>query len=304
MSDAEIKSVIDAAFDDCISPSIGFSGGEAFIYFDRLCVLVEYAIDRGAFVSINTNGFWGRRQDLAERYASRMKALGVSKLVVSTDSFHTPFVSEKAVIGAIRACVTVDLEVEVQFVYAKGSERLHDFIARWADDLVNISCREIPMHPVGRAGKLGDHLQPPVRPGTPLGRCPSAIPSIAADGRVIPCCNTAGHLAELELGNVREGNIVDIFRRFHESSLFYVLWKYGPAKLRESALNHGFKDPVDGYVDQCHLCYDLFSDSRVAQALKRDARSLYETDALSDFQAQYREAQSNGMRGIDDSMVP
>ncbi|WP_433749746.1 radical SAM protein [Paenibacillus amylolyticus] len=59
MTDEQIFPIIDSAFYDCKKPKIGLSGGEAFLYFERLCNIVDYAINKGAEISINTNGFWG-----------------------------------------------------------------------------------------------------------------------------------------------------------------------------------------------------------------------------------------------------
>ena len=55
MSDETIFGIIDSTFHDCTRPFISLSGGEAFLYFDRLRAIVKYASDKGARVAVNTS---------------------------------------------------------------------------------------------------------------------------------------------------------------------------------------------------------------------------------------------------------
>jgi len=130
MTDEQYFAVVDSAFADSCSPSIGMSGGEAFLFFERLCRIVSYATGKGALVSVNTNGFWGNREARAQGYVATLKRIGLSKLVVSTDGFHSPYVREQAVINVISACIDHSLEVDLQYVYATDSSRLHEFAER------------------------------------------------------------------------------------------------------------------------------------------------------------------------------
>jgi pyruvate-formate lyase-activating enzyme len=269
LTDDDIFGFIDAAFHDCDKPKIGLSGGEAFLYYDRLCRIVRYAIDKGAQVSVNTNCSWAVDFDRAHKRLKKLKEIGLTKLVVSTDDFHKAFIDEARVAHTVRACKAVHLEVELQFVATKRTGRLADFLSRFGDDLMNVRCREIPCHPTGRAKDQIAAEDFFLQPGLPSGFCPSAILSLSAEGTYMPCCNTAGDLPTLQVGSVAE-QAVDVCRRFKSSALLHILTADGPKTLVEAAEAVGYQRK-SGYVDQCHLCHDLFSSPAIAAALKEIA---------------------------------
>ncbi len=274
MTDGEIFNLIDSAFYDCSSPSIGFSGGEAFLYYDRLCRILRYATAKGALVAVNTNGFWGKNYDDACDKIRELNEIGVKKLVVSIDEFHEKFIPTQFPINVIKACKSLHLEVELQFVSTKSSLRLSDLLNSHGDDLLNISCREIPCHPVGRAGAIPkDHLF--LNKKAPDGLCPSAIMSVSADGRLIPCCNTAGHSPELELGLVGD-DIPKINEKFQSDSLFAILRKRGPKAFYNIAVSKELIDENNNHIDQCHLCHSLFKAEGSRTILTEYADSLME----------------------------
>ena len=288
MTDEQIFSAIDSAFYDCSRPSIGLSGGEAFVFFERLVRIIDYASSKGALVSVTTNGYWAISLERAIDKIRRVKDAGLCKLVVSTDAFHKPYIPQERVINAIRACMDVHLEVELQYVSSKRTPRLYEFLKEYGSQLLNITVREIPVHPVGRAAT---EVQPEdffSKKRIPSGLCPSAIPSFSAMGDVIPCCNTAGHLPSLKLGSV-DDDLPALYDRFRASSLMSVLWGKGPAALYAAARSLGMDDLEHGYIDQCHLCHHLFSDFERGKKLWREADEIVEKELYENYMTQFRE---------------
>ena len=265
-SDEDILRLIDECCQDDPEPSIGLSGGEAFLHYDRLRKIISYASERGAKVSVNTNCFWATSLAKATTIVKEIKDIGLTKLVVSTDEFHAKYIPQERVVTAVKACKDVHLQVDLQFVSTRSTSRLSDFLAEFGDELLNISCREIPCHPVGRAGEKIRREDLFVAPGVPTGLCPSAVMSISAKGDVIPCCNTAGHLPALRIGTVTEP-LVDLHDKFRTSAVMQLLCAEGPASFLGAARSAGYEAKL-GYVDQCHLCYDLFQNCEIAAALK------------------------------------
>jgi hypothetical protein len=273
MTDDQILRAIDAAFHDDSRPSIGFSGGEVLLHVDRLCRFLSYATRRGARTSITTNAFWARTAESADTTVRRLLAAGLTRMVVSTDEFHQEFVPESRAVNAILACKRAHLEVELQWVSARGRRRMASFLAEHGDALLNINCREFPCHPVGRGATVvaADLI---LQPGLPDGKCPSAVVSVAADGRVIPCCNTAGHLPTLQVGHIDE-DLVALDKKNQRDPAMVVLRRLGPRRLAEAVGE--FHPNPSGYVDQCHLCFDLFKDPTIARACRAAA-----VDVLTD----------------------
>lgn len=282
MSNSQIKKIIDGAFWDGKRPSIGLSGGEAFLHLDDLLEIIAYAVKKGARVAVNTNCYWAQDMDQARSIVRQVQAAGVHKLVASTDTFHRKYIDDQGVVNAVNACIEAHLEIEVQYVATRKSERMFEFIGRHADELVNITCREIPCHPVGRAEKMKPQTLI-LRSKLPGGTCPNAVLSVSADGRYIPCCNTAGHLEALQVGTIVE-NAQDVACRFAHSPVMRKLWKSGPRSFVGTALATGFVPQPLGYVDQCHLCHDLFKEPGMAAQLKDQA----EQEAFDELYAVYQ----------------
>lgn len=299
MSDEEIFALIDGAFHDGDEhPKIGLSGGEAFLHFERLCRIVQYATDKGAHVAINTNGFWGITIDVAHKKVETLKRLKVSHLTVSVDDFHEAYIPRKRVLNVVKACRKAQLLVRIQYVATKTTHRLADFLKESGDDLLNIECREIPCQPVGRAETLVPDEDLFLDTEIPQGKCPSAILSVSASGNVIPCCNSAGHLPALKIGTIREP-LRELQQRFSVDPVIFVLRFMGPAALLDVAIEAGYVPRSDGYVDQCHLCYELFKDPSVATAIRVAAKDLMADTVRDNLTRQYKEN-----RGWDYAVSP
>lgn len=286
MTDEDIFALIDSCFADCTQPRIGFSGGEAFLYFDRLCRILRYATSKGALVSVNTNGFWGRNFDDAVTKVRILKGIPVHKLVLSMDDFHEEFINRENALNVVTACKQEHLEIELQFVATRTTSRLGDLLNSCGDRLLNITCREIPCHPVGRAEEMIRESDLFTSQAIPTGRCPSSILSVSAYGKLMPCCNTASHLPSLQLGTIRD-EITTVHRRFQYDPTLSVMRSHGPHALLEAAVAAGYEHPEGGYLDQCHLCYCLFKDATVTQAIREGAQAMVEKEFMDEFLANY-----------------
>jgi MoaA/NifB/PqqE/SkfB family radical SAM enzyme len=287
MTDEQIFALIDAACENDVEPKIGLSGGEAFLYFERLCTIIKYAAKKYALVSVNTNGFWGKTLAIAVEKVRIIKEAGLKRLVVSIDDFHEEYINREAVLNVIKACKKVHLEVEIQFVATKKSRRLADFLKDCGDVLLNVSCREIPCHPVGRAREKIEDNDLFLKDYIPDGLCPSAVLSVSAYGKVIPCCNTAGHLPSLQVGTI-EQPLQNLYEKFLDDPTIQILQTQGPKALLEAATEAGYVSRPDGYVDQCHLCYELFKDENIACAVKEFAINSTVDDFFQEFLQHYK----------------
>jgi hypothetical protein len=287
MTDTEIFAAIDAAFHDDPRPSIGLSGGEAFLFFDRLCKIIAYITNKGGFVSINTNGFWGVSPKIAAGKVLKLLELNVTQLVVSIDSFHDPYIPRVRALNVIRACKEHGLRVELQFVATKSSDRLADLLRNHGDALMGIECREIACHPVGRAAVTVKPEDLITEPHIPQGRCPASVMSISADGRVIPCCNAAGHLPALELGKVND-DLSALQQKFLHDPVLNMIRARGPKALLPFAEEAGYQAHPGRYVDQCHLCHDLHKDPRLAKSISAAVQNALEEERFQELWNQYR----------------
>jgi hypothetical protein len=90
----------------------------------------------------------------------------------------------------------------------------------------------------------------------------------------------------MQIGTIDEP-LPEMHERFMDSSLLHVLVKNGPKALIDKAISAGYKVREDGYIDQCHLCYDLFKDETVAAAVKQYADDLMEERTFQELSKQF-----------------
>ncbi|MHC4216081.1 MAG: radical SAM protein, partial [Planctomycetota bacterium] len=68
--------------------SVGFEGGEAFLFYPILCESVRIATQKGFNSSIQTNCYWATTKDDAILWLKPLKMSGLASLDVSDDTFH------------------------------------------------------------------------------------------------------------------------------------------------------------------------------------------------------------------------
>lgn len=73
--------------------SVHIGGGEPFMDFDGLCLLIQALTRHGVGIDyIETNGYWAKDEALARRRLEVLKRLGVYTIMVSVDPFHIEYV--------------------------------------------------------------------------------------------------------------------------------------------------------------------------------------------------------------------
>lgn len=100
--------------------SIGFEGGEAFLYYPLLAESIRLANERGYRTSIQTNSFWATSKADALLWLKPLKASGLSFLDVSDDTFHHGEESDNNAKNAIEAAN--DLGIKVKTICIKPPE--------------------------------------------------------------------------------------------------------------------------------------------------------------------------------------
>ncbi len=92
--------------------SVGFEGGEAFLFYPVLCESVRIATQKGFDTSIQTNCFWATTKDDAILWLKPLKASGLTSLDVSDDTFHSGDKEDKNAKNAIAAAKELGMDVD------------------------------------------------------------------------------------------------------------------------------------------------------------------------------------------------
>jgi len=242
------------------------SGGEPSIYYDTLVKVVESATRVGiSSIWVFTNGFWAQTDDVVREKLVPLKKKGVTKMIFSVDAYHQEFVPLEFVERAIQITMElgIDTEVDARFLglpSAKNSQNLTT--KRLLQQLHPLKVEIYESQPwyVGRAAELLSHYVER-KFGLPLEKCdkiwslgdlmkPEGV-DIDQYGNVMVCPG-------ISVGNANKKAFSDIVRcyDYRENPIIRAIAEGGPTELVEKAKGKGYF-PREGYINKCHLCYDV-----------------------------------------------
>jgi len=250
---------------------ICFIGGEPFLRRDAMLALTERAHGHRLLVSVVSNCFWAQTAQAAQRVLEPLKEAGLTRITVSTDSFHRPFVTEQAVDNAIGAARKLGLRCNLNVVWGDASDAIPELLKRlknsdYLDETSSFECL-----PVGR----GVEIIPRSKPEMPDERCRLVIStlSIKSNGDVFACCGVGGFTPPLKVGNADRETIPELVERACRDPLLLALGLRGPQWLR--SLTEGLLPPRPaGYVNYCHLCHELMTRPDCVHAMRHNLDGL------------------------------
>jgi MoaA/NifB/PqqE/SkfB family radical SAM enzyme len=243
------------------SAKIHITGGEPFLYWDRLEEILKEAEKQnlGHVDLIETNGFWAANEKIIRQRLKRLVELGMHRFKISTDPFHQEYVDIEPicrlaeiateVLGPKRVLVRWQkyLENPAKMKNLPLAEREEQYISTMKD----YSCRF-----TGRAaGRLAELVvSKPVETLASM-NCKSDL--LGAKGvHIDPFGNVfSGTCSGIIVGNVNQNRLENIWRQFHpaESELINTLFSLGPYGLLKEAGKFGYRK-AKLYADKCHLC--------------------------------------------------
>lgn len=249
--------------------SVWIYGGEPFLYPRVLTETVKIVRRKGIpEIGILTNGYWAKRQETARKRLDQLKQAGLTALTISTDGFHAQCIAPELAITAGQLALDAGIErvtYSVAFLPPRGASNRYNNLS---EDIWNrlesrngIPLREETVTTVGRAAEhLLEHYRlkklgrkKACRPPAYIGgtwKNPQGL-EIDPHGWVMLCPG-------LSLGRVGRQPLEALLQRFQQDGdpLWKCVREKGPHGLLDMAVRQGYR-PRDGYVDTCHLCYDV-----------------------------------------------
>ncbi len=252
-------------------------GGEPLILLDDLAQMVA-AVRRHPTAQpvVFTNAYWAYSEKVAREKLTRLREAGLDRVSFSVDAFHSAYVPAARVALAIqeaRALGFTQIDVDNQWVVSPdldipinaATRRMMDTLAEMVD-LNGVRVWDSRTRPVGRAaerlpellraaGKMPEGLCEakglciaPYYFGADL-RQPHTV-EIHPDGEVNLCAGIA-------LGNARRTRLSLILSEYDyaKNPIIRTIVEGGPVALLAEAEAAGYQ-PLPGYVNQCHLCYE------------------------------------------------
>ena len=260
----DVKKYLEDVSKDFNIVEVNFFGGEPLLDLNLLIDLIKEAknfdIPR---IGLPTNGYWGKDDIIAKKYAKKLKEAGVNLIGFSVDAFHQEFIPFEVVKRAIKASHEAGIESLLTISQTLGSQDDKNPYNEKTNEMIEDISREFPFCQViksplqvkGRAIKNLTEYYP--MSTIPMDKClifKSPMYMIDPFGWVFHqgCQGIC-------LGNAKKDSLSKIISEFKPRKhpiTGRVMSKGGVSGLLELAIEKGFK-PQEGYADKCHLCYTV-----------------------------------------------
>ncbi len=249
-----------------------FTGGECFLLGEDLFTAISHATQRQLRTRCVTNGYWGKKPQLATRYARQLKAAGASEINISTGVDHAEWVPINAVINCAMSL---------------HKERIRTLITVEKDGPDSNILEQIRFHP-GIAPLLGDsnltvasnvwmpfHADTPERlpQGSAHGLdegCKQLFSNIVVTPhkRHSACCGlTLEHIPEMHLGYVTGESLGSNYSSQFDDFLKLWIHSIGPKKILEKVMGPEASSYLEGVVHTCQACAILHKTEEIRERL-------------------------------------
>lgn len=250
MTIADVRDVLEQARDLGTVEWVYFEGGEPFLFYPLLVESLTEATRMGFKTGVVSNCYWATSAEDAELWLRPLADLGVADLSLSADSFHQGEETAEGPTWAVEAAHRLGLTERVITIEPPGECRR---VNERGEPVVGGSVRFR-----GRAAvNLIDGM--PTRPWRELDECPDE--DLVEPGRVHVDAFGSVHLCQgLLIGNLNTASLAEIVAAYDPEAhpVLGPLLEGGPAELARH-----FDVPIEtGYVDPCHLCYEVRSALR------------------------------------------
>lgn len=257
------------------SAKIHITGGEPFLYWDRLLEILREAKKQelGPVDLIETNGFWAADEAIIEDRLKTLDELGLNRFKISCDPFHQEYVDielvrrladiAKKTLGEARVLVRWEKYLEQGITTAEKKSRYIE------------AMRDYPCRFTGRAaGTLAELAANDSIEQIASKNCSDAF--LGAKGvHIDPYGNifsgTCSGIIVGNVGNPGSPGLDEIWRNWRpeNAKLVEILFNSGPVGLLNEVLKLGYK-PKNHYAGKCHLCTDVrqfFRDKDLYKAI-------------------------------------
>lgn len=252
----DVRRYLDEAKEMATITGIFIEGGEVFTEYDDLKWFIGQCSERGWDVSIVSNGFWAKSEEIARTRLQPLIDAGLTGMSLSTDEFHQPFVP-----------------VERVEIAARVAEELGISVGRMGTASDKVMYR----------GRAADRLAPDVEDGRAAWQTFTECKreKLAEPKRVHLDKYGMLHLCQgLAMDTARDKPLAEAIEGYDPNShpIVRLLLDGGPARLAQAAQTHGFV-PRDDYADECHLCYEARKHLRARYPVYLGPAEVYgETD--------------------------
>ena len=243
------------------------SGGEPCLYFDLVEGIVQEAAGRGVpGIWLFTNAFWATTPTAASKRLARLKDVGLTRLCLSADGFHTPFVPVERVRLAIAAARELDLEIVLDTRFLGPPETDNDMnreTRRALGELGELEGVERWQGQPRYIGRAAEMLASRLGERSSSGgwECPGPWAGGTWDAPVGIDVDSWGEVTlcpGLSIGNAKISPLKRILAEYdpRKHAILKELVAGGPQALARMGQRVGYEAGT-GFASPCHLCYEV-----------------------------------------------
>lgn len=240
---------------------ISLAGGEPFLCFEKLKLLITYAHEKKLTNCVVTNAYWATSEEESYHILKELRQCGLTMMKISLDDFHQKFIPLENVVHAINAGVRAGIQVQLQNTKTSthhGMDYYAFLLAAFHNiDFSQLNANEDTRLPVGRAKEIypSSDFLPFNSLTTEFNRCFKEL-LVDISGNLYPCCNPL----MAPIGNLKVNSIHEILQRI-ENNRYYTMIKDHGFLYFAHMLEKEKKVKLTGmkFVNECHLCTYLYS---------------------------------------------
>jgi hypothetical protein len=257
----DVKRYLEDITTNYIIDEVGFFGGEPLLNLDLLISLIEevkrYDIPN---IGLPTNGYWGKNDATAKKYALKLKEAGLNTIGFSIDTFHQEFIPLDVVKRAMKAAHEVGIERIYSITQNLGPGNINDSFNEQNKKITEVISNEFEFCQV-----INSELQVRGRAAKKLTKYYS-MNTIPSDKCLIfkvpmfmidPNGWVFHQLCQgICIGNAKKNSLSKIIMDFNYRKhpiIGKLVAKGGTNNLLEIAIEKGY-EPQNGYADICHVC--------------------------------------------------
>lgn len=243
--------------------SIGISGGEPFLEYDKVKEIITLIKNTGKKVSLMTNAFWANSYVEAYEKLSELKKCGLSTIGLSYDSFHSPYIKSENVSNVLYAANDMELHAGLNIVISKSH------MAGEAIDSLGAAAKEaqVMIFPCQKVGNAASNFEDSeylrTRKSTGCYCKKAGGFSVSYDGTILPCCSPSVFNTALSIGSYEELDVVSTLDKLKRNPYLYLLRIYGFDYFIEIAKNKLNINVPEYVVSACELCALFFNEKNI-----------------------------------------
>lgn len=212
------------------------TGGEAFLYFENIKRIIEFANKKGLICRVVTNGYWGTTKEKALSLLQTLKCAGLNEINFSTGDDHLKYVSISNIKNCIISALSLDLKTVINI--ESGNDR-HFNVNDFNDIVLGVDTSKLAVirgmwmpftkETIGNLNPMPEKCLHSVKD-----RCSNLFSSItiSPNNEFLSCCGLpVTYIKYLNLGKVTKDNLYILYKRQFYDFLKIWIFVEGPYKI-------------------------------------------------------------------------